>query len=44
MRRQWTAEEIANLLPEANRDLAEGLTVSDICRKQGIAEITYYRS
>ena len=24
-------------------DLAKGLTVSDICRKQGIAETTYYR-
>jgi len=25
------------LLRDADRDLAKGLTVSDICRKQGIA-------
>ncbi len=31
------------MLREADRDLAKGLTVSDICRKQGIAETTYYR-
>jgi putative transposase len=43
MRRRWTAEEIARFLREADRDLARGLTVSDICRKQGIAETTYYR-
>ena len=28
---------------EADRDLAKGLTVSDICRKVGIAATTYYR-
>ena len=43
MRRRWTAEEVSRLLREADRDLAKGLTVSDICRKQGIAETTYYR-
>ncbi len=43
MRRRWTAEEVARLLREADRDLGKGLTVSDICRKQGIAETTYYR-
>src|SRR5208337_3573027 len=43
MRRRRTAEEVARLLREADRDLAKGLTVSDICRKQGIAETTYYR-
>ena len=43
MRRRWTAEEIARLLREADKDLAKGLIVSDICRKQGIAETTYYR-
>src|SRR3974377_2057112 len=42
MRRRRTAEEVARLLREADRDLAKGLTVSDICRKQGIAETTYY--
>ncbi len=43
MRRRRTAEEVARLLREADRDLAKGLTVSDICRKVGIAEMTYYR-
>jgi putative transposase len=43
MRRRRTAEEVTRLLREANRDLAKGLTVSDICRKVGIAETTYYR-
>ena len=37
MRRRRTAEEVARLLREADRDLAKGLTVSDICRKVGIA-------
>jgi len=43
MRRRRNAEEVARLLREADRDLAKGLTVSDICRKVGIAETTYYR-
>lgn len=43
MKRRRTAEEIARVLREAERDLAKGLTVSDICRKHGFAETTYYR-
>src|SRR5271157_6013664 len=43
MRRRRTAEEVARLLREADRDLAKGLTVSGICRTMGIAETTYYR-
>ena len=43
MRRRWTAEEITRLLKEADRDLAKGLTVSDICRKHGIGQSMYYR-
>jgi putative transposase len=43
MRRRRTADQIGRLLRDADRDLAKGLTVSDICRKQGIAEATYYR-
>ena len=31
----------ARSLREADRDLAKGLTVSDICRRRGIAETTY---
>jgi transposase-like protein len=43
MRRRRTAEEVAGSLREAGHDLARGLTISDICRKQGIAEATDYR-
>jgi putative transposase len=43
MRRRRTADEIARLLKEAERDLAKGLTVSDICRKHGISPSMYYR-
>ncbi len=43
MRKRRTADEVARLLREADRDLAKGLAVSDICRKVGIAETTYYR-
>lgn len=43
MSRRRTAEEVTRMLRDADRDLAKGLTVSDICRKQGIAETTYYR-
>ena len=43
MRRRRNADEVARLLREADRDLAKGLTVSDFCRKHGIAETTYYR-
>jgi len=42
MRRRRTAEEVVRLLREADRDLAKGLTVSDICRKVGIAERTFF--
>ena len=38
-----TADEAARLLREADCDLAKGLTISDICRKIGIAEPTYHR-
>jgi putative transposase len=43
MRRRRTAAEVAHILREADRDLAKGLTVPDICRKVGIAQTTYYR-
>ena len=43
MRKRRTAAEVARLLKEFDRDLAKGLTVSDVCRKAGIAETTYYR-
>jgi putative transposase len=43
MRRRWTADKIAHFLREAERDLAKGLTVLDVCRKHGISQSMYYR-
>ena len=43
MKRRRTADEVARLLCNADRDLAKGLTVSDVCRKLGVAETTYSR-
>src|SRR3954447_10301635 len=43
MKKRRTADEVARLLRDVDRDLARGLTVSDACRKIGIAETTYYR-
>jgi putative transposase len=43
MKKRRTADQIQRLLKEADRDLASGLTVADVCRQLGIAENTYYR-
>ena len=43
MGKRRTADQIVRLLRDADRDLAKGLTIADICRKLGIAENTYYR-
>jgi putative transposase len=43
MQKRRTADEVTRLLRDFDRDLAKGLTISDICRKVGIAETTYYR-
>jgi putative transposase len=43
MSKRRTADQIQRLLREADHDLAKGLTVSDVCRKFGIAHNTYYR-
>ncbi len=43
MSRRRTAQEVAHIMREADRDLARGLAVPDICRKVGIAQTTYYR-
>ena len=43
MRKRRGADEVARLLKDADRDLAKGLTVGDVCRKIGVAETTYYR-
>lgn len=43
MKKRRNAEEVARLLRDADRDLAKGLTISDFCRKVGVAQTTYYR-
>ena len=43
MKKRRTRDEVARLLREVERDLAKGLTISDVCRKIGVAETTYYR-
>ena len=42
-RRHHRAEEIINKLREAEVELANGLTVSEVYRKLGVTEQTYYR-
>jgi len=43
MGKRRTREQIQRLLREADRDLAKGLTVVDVCRKLGVTENSYYR-
>jgi putative transposase len=43
MGKRRTREQIQRLLREADRDLAKGLTVVDVCRKLGVSENFYYR-
>ena len=43
MKKRRTRDEVTRLLRDVERDLAEGLTVSDVCRKIGVAETTYSR-
>ena len=43
MGRRRNAKEVARLIREADRDVAKGLTISDFCRKQGIAQATFHR-
>lgn len=38
MGKRRTAEQIKRMLSEADRDLAKGLTVADVCRKLGVTE------
>ncbi len=40
MSKRRTPEQLQRLLREADRDLAKGLTVTDICRKCGIPEMS----
>jgi putative transposase len=43
MSKRRTADQIVRLLREADRDLAKGLTVADVCRKLGISQTAYDR-
>ena len=43
MSKRRTDDEGTRLLKDADRDLAKGLTVSDFCRKVGVAPTTYHR-
>jgi putative transposase len=43
MGKRKDAQQIQRLLRDADRDLAKGLTVADVCRKHGISGNTYYR-
>jgi putative transposase len=36
-------DQIKRLLADAERDLARGLTVADVCRKLGISQTTFHR-
>jgi putative transposase len=42
-RKRFTAEQIINMLREAEVLLNQGSTVGEVCRKLGISEQTYYR-
>ena len=43
MGKRRTREQIQRLLRDADRDLARGLTVGDVCRKIGVSQNSYYR-
>jgi putative transposase len=42
-KRRYTAEQVINLLREADVKVSQGKNVDQICRDIGIAEQTYYR-
>lgn len=43
MGKRRTREQIQRLLREADRDLAKGLTIGDVCRKIGVSQTSYHR-
>jgi len=43
MGKRRTREQIQRLLREADRDLAKGLTVGDVCRKFGVSQGSFHR-
>ena len=42
-RKRYTAEQIINMLREAEVLLNQGSTVGEVCRKLSVSEQTYYR-
>ena len=42
-RKKYTAEQIITKLREAEIELAKGQTTSQVCKKIGISDQTYYR-
>lgn len=42
-RKQYTAEQIIDMLRQAEVELAQGATIGIVCRKLGITDQTYYR-
>ena len=42
-RKRFIAEQIINMLREAEVLLNQGSTVGEVCRKLGVSEQTYYR-
>lgn len=42
-RKQYTAEQIIDMLRQAEVELAQGATIPVVCRKLGITDQTYYR-
>lgn len=43
MGKRKDSRQMQRVLRDADRDLAKGLTVADVCRKHGISGNTYYR-
>ena len=43
MRKRHTTEQIIGLLRQAEVELAQGRSVGEICRGQGVSEASYYR-
>ena len=42
-RKQFTTEQIINMLREAEVHMSQGMPIAQVCKKLGISEQTYYR-
>jgi putative transposase len=43
MSKRKDSQQIRHFLQDADRELAKGLTIDDVCRKHGVSVRTYYR-